>query len=127
MIEAARAVNPAIRVLYHSDGTTEPILEDLVEIGVAAINPVQPEHMDMARIRRRFGGRLALLGCVGRQTTFSYEPPDVIAEEVRARVAALGRAGLILCPAYDIDEPDVAWANVAAFLEAGRRWGAPGG
>ncbi len=116
MIEAARAINPAIRVLYHSDGTTEPILDDLVEIGVAAINPVQPEHMDAARIRRRFGRRLALWGCVGRQTSFSYERPETIAEEVRARVAALGRAGLILCPAYDIDEPDVAWTNVAAFL-----------
>lgn len=123
MIEAARAVNPAIRVLYHSDGTTEPILDDLVEIGVAAINPVQPEHMDAARIRRRYGRRLALWGCVGRQTTFSYERPEVIAEEVRACVATLGRAGLILCPAYDIDEPDVAWAKVEAFLEAGRRWG----
>ena len=123
MIEAARAVNPAIRVLYHSDGTTEPILDDLVEIGVAAINPVQPEHMDAARIRRRYGRRLALWGCVGRQTTFSYERPEGIAEEVRACVAALGRAGLILCPAYDIDEPDIPWSNVAAFLEAGRRWG----
>jgi hypothetical protein len=29
-----------------------------------------------------------------------------------------------LCPAYDIDEPDVPWANVAAFLEAGRAFGA---
>jgi len=124
MIEAARAVNPAIRVLYHSDGTTEPILDDLVEIGVAAINPVQPEHMDAVRIRRRFGRRLALWGCIGRQTTFSFERPEAIAEEVRVRVADLGRAGLILCPAYDVDEPDVAWSNVAAFLEAGRRWGA---
>ncbi len=123
VIEAARAINPAIRVLYHSDGTIEPILDDLVEIGVAAINPVQPEHMDAARIRRRFGRRLALWGCVGRQTTFSYERPEAIAEEVRRCVAGLGRAGLILCPAYDVDEPDVPWANVAAFLEGGRRWG----
>jgi hypothetical protein len=35
----------------------------------------------------------------------------------------LGRAGLVLCPAYDIDEPDIPWANIAAFLEAGRAFG----
>jgi uroporphyrinogen decarboxylase len=120
VVEAARAVKPDIRVLYHSDGHVEPILDDLVEIGVAAVNPVQPEHMDAERIRRRFGRRLALWGTVGRQTTFSFATPDEIRAEVRLRAETLGRAGLVLCPAYDVDEPDVPWGNVAAFLEAGR-------
>jgi uroporphyrinogen decarboxylase len=123
MIDAARTVKPDVQVLYHSDGTIEPILDDLVEIGVAALNPVQPEHMDAGRIRRRFGRRLALWGCVGRQTTFAFAGPAAIAAEVQARIGDLGRAGLVLCPAYDIDEPDVPWENVAAFLEAGRRHG----
>jgi uroporphyrinogen decarboxylase len=121
IVEAARAVKPDVRVLYHSDGHIEPILDDLVEIGVSAVNPVQPEHMDAARIRRRFGRRLSLWGTVGRQTTFSFATPDEIRAEVRARVASLGRAGLVLCPAYDVAEPDIPWANVAAFLEEGRR------
>ena len=118
IIRAARATKPDLRVLYHSDGHIEPILDDLVEVGVNAINPVQPEHMDAGRIRRRFGRRLALWGTVGRQTTFGSASPEEIREEVRERIASLGRAGLVLCPAYDIDEPDVPWANVAAFLEA---------
>jgi uroporphyrinogen decarboxylase len=118
IIGAARAVKPDLRLLYHSDGHIEPILDELVEIGVHAINPVQPEHMDAVRIRRRFGPRLALWGTVGRQTTFAFATPAEIREEVKERVATLGRAGLVLCPAYDIDEPDVPWANVAAFLEA---------
>ena len=88
---------------------------------MVAVNPVQPEHMDAVRIRRRFGRRLALWGTVGSQTLFSYATPADIRAEVRLRVRQLGRAGLVLCPAYDIDEPDIPWANVAAFLEAGRR------
>jgi uroporphyrinogen decarboxylase len=119
IIEAARAVKPDIRVLYHSDGHIEPILDDLVDIGVAAINPVQPEHMDAARIRRRYGPRLALWGTVGRQTTFAFASPEQIRVEVAERVATLGRRGLVVCPAYDVDEPDIPWENVAAFLEAG--------
>ena len=111
IIEAARAVKPDIRVIYHSDGHVEPILDDLVEIGVAGINPLQPEHMDALRIRRRFGPRLALWGTVGRQTTFAFGRPHEIREEVRIRIETLGRAGLVLCPAYDIDEPDVPWAE----------------
>ncbi|MEW6567991.1 MAG: uroporphyrinogen decarboxylase family protein [Chloroflexota bacterium] len=123
IIQRARSVRPDLRVLYHSDGTFDRILDDLIEIGVNAINPLQPEHMDAAAIRHRHGPRLALWGTVGRQTTFSRATPQEICDEVRLRVATLGRAGLILCPAYDIDEPDIPWENIAAFLEAARVYG----
>jgi uroporphyrinogen decarboxylase len=123
IIRAARAIKADLRVLYHSDGHIEPILGDLVDMGVDAVNPVQPEHMDAARIRRRFGRRLALWGTVGRQTTFAFATPAEIRAEVEERVATLGRAGLVLCPAYDIDEPDVPWENVAAFLQAAAELG----
>jgi uroporphyrinogen decarboxylase len=123
IIEAARSVKPDLRVLYHSDGTIEPILGDLMEIGVNALNPLQPEYMDAERVRRRFGPRLALWGTVGRHTTFANGTPDEIRREVRLRIATLGRAGLVLCPAYDIDEPRAPWENIAAFLEAVREFG----
>ncbi len=121
IIEAARAVKPDLRVIYHSDGYFEPILDDLIEIGIAGINPLQPEHMDAARIRRRYGPRLAFWGTVGRQTTFAFASPEGIREEVQTRVRELGPAGLVLCPAYDIDEPDISWANIRAFLDEGVR------
>ena len=123
IIQAARAIEPDLCVLYHSDGTIEPILDGLVEIGVNALNPVQPEYMDAQTLRRRYGSRLALWGTVGRQTTFSFGSPEEIRREVQLRIETLGRAGLVLCPAYDIDEPDIPWRNIAAFLEAVRQYG----
>lgn len=120
IIRGARTINPALRVLFHSDGYFEPIVGDLVEIGVDAINPLQPEYMDAGSIRRRFGTRPALWGTVGRHTTFSFSTPDEIRREVKARIDSLGRAGLVICPAYDIDEPDIPWENIAAFLAAAR-------
>lgn len=124
VVEAARSVKPGLPVVYHSDGCVDPILDDLVEVGITAINPVQPEYMDARRIRRRFGHRLALWGTVGRQATFATGSPSDIQSEVRTRIEELGRSGLILSPAYDVDEPDIPWENVAAFLDAGVRWGA---
>jgi uroporphyrinogen decarboxylase len=123
IIGSARAIHPGLRVLFHSDGYFEPIIPSLIELGVNAINPIQPDHMDARRIRSRFGPRLALWGTVGAQTTFSFSTPDAIRHEVKDRIETLGRAGLILCPAYDIDEPDVPWENVAAFLEAAEAYG----
>jgi uroporphyrinogen decarboxylase len=123
IIRAARAVKPDLRVLYHSDGYFEPIVADLIEIGVNAINPVQPDVMDPLEIRKRYGERVALWGAVGAQTTFAFATPEEIRREVRLRIETLGRAGLILCPAYDIDEPDIPWENILAFLEAAEEYG----
>lgn len=125
IVEAARREGPDVLFVYHSDGWFEPIVEDLAEIGFHGINPLQPEHMDALRIRRRFGNRLALWGTVGGQNLFSLGTPEEIDTEVRLRVETLGRSGLVLAPAYDIDEEDVPWRNVAAFLEAAGRHGAP--
>jgi uroporphyrinogen decarboxylase len=60
---------------------------------------------------------------VGRQTAFSYGTPKEIRAEVKERIETLGRGGLILCPAYDVDEPDIPWENVAAFLDAAEKFG----
>ncbi|MFC2016017.1 uroporphyrinogen decarboxylase family protein [Chloroflexota bacterium] len=123
IIQAARAIQPDLPVLYHSDGTFEPIIGDLMDIGVNAINPLQPDHMDAARIRKRYGPRLALWGTVGHHTTFNFGHPEEIRAEVKHRIETLGRRGLILCPAYDIDEPDVRPENVTAFVEAVAEYG----
>ncbi|KPJ60893.1 MAG: hypothetical protein AMJ46_04150 [Latescibacteria bacterium DG_63] len=123
IIESARTVKSDLRILFHSDGYFEPIIGDLLEIGVDAINPVQPDHMDAVRIRRNFGLRPALWGTVGHHTTFSFSEPDEIRREVKERIETLGRGGLVLCPAYDIDEPDIPWENIVAFLDAVEAYG----
>ena len=123
VMDSARAIKADLRIVFHSDGYIEPILGDLAEIGVQAIHPVQPEHMDGVRIRRRFGTRLALWGTVGHQNTFQWATPDEIRQEVKQRVETLGRAGMILCPAYDLEESDAHRRNVAAILEAAAAYG----
>ena len=118
IIQTARMVKPDIRVIFHSDGTYMPIIPDLIDIGVNGINPLQADHMDALKIRKQFGPELAFWGTVGSQTTFSFASPEAIMREVKNRIDTLGPAGLIMSPAYDIDEPDISWKNIAAFLEA---------
>jgi uroporphyrinogen decarboxylase len=123
IIEAARAIRADLRVLYHSDGTIEPIIGDLIDIGVDALNPVQPDRMDPLAIKRRYGDRLTLWGTVGAHATFAYATPEQIKAEVRHRIETLGPTRLVLCPAYDIDDGSAPWENVAAFMEAATRQG----
>ena len=119
VIAAARTVKPDIHVWYHSDGNIWDILDDLVEIGITILNPVQPECMDPAAVRERFGSRLAFAGCVGTQTTFPFGTPEDMRKRVRdlAKRLDAGSGGLMLAPTHVL-EPEVPPRNVDAFFQA---------
>ncbi|MFZ7126164.1 MAG: uroporphyrinogen decarboxylase family protein [Desulfobacterales bacterium] len=120
-IRAAREISPETLIFYHSDGDFTRLIPDLLEIGVNVVNPVQPDCMDAAAVKRAFGDRLALWGTVGTALQWDRGTPAQIREEVRRRIAALGPEGLLLSPAYDIDFSP--FANIEAFVEAVEAFG----
>ena len=75
------------------DGWFEPIVGDLLEIGVNAINPLQPEHMDALAIRRRFGHTPAFWGTVGTQNASTRARPEDIRRKVEQRIREPGPTG----------------------------------
>jgi uroporphyrinogen decarboxylase len=81
VVAAAREVSPDIPVLYHSDGKLTALLPDLIEVGVTAVNPCQPEAMPPAEVKQQFGGKLTLWGCCGTQSVYAHgSRADVLAE-----------------------------------------------
>lgn len=115
---AVKAANPRVALFYHSDGDVEPAIPDLIDAGVDILNPIQPECMDPARIKRRFGERLCFWGTVSVQSTMPRGAPDQVRAEVRQRIREVGRhGGLILAPAHVLS-PEVPWQNIVAFFEA---------
>lgn len=120
-IAAAREVNPDLPVWYHSDGDISLIIDDLIEVGVTVLNPVQPECMDVYEIRRRYGDRLAFWGTIGTQTVMPFGTPDGVKQEVK-RMIDLFAPGLVLAPTHVL-EPDVPWENIMALFEAIEEYG----
>ena len=116
VINLAREESPNLLVFYHCDGNFTGLVPDLVDIGVNVINPVQPDCMDAAALKREFGDKLALWGTVGTARLWDWGTPDQIRAEVRHRIEALGPEGLLLAPAYDIDYAPS--DNIVAFVEA---------
>lgn len=118
VIASAKAVKPDIQVWYHSDGTIQPIIEDLIEVGVTILNPVQPECMDPAWVKKEYGDRLAFWGTIGTQTTMPFGTVEDVRQEVRKRIETVGYdGGLLLAPTHVL-EPDVPWENVVALFDA---------
>jgi len=124
IIELAKEAKPDIFVFYHSDGYIEPIIPDLIEIGVDVLNPVQPDVMNPEEIWDSYGDRLAVWGAVGTQTLWAWGRPKDIKEEVKIRLDTMGQdGGYVACPAYDIDVPEVPLENIVAFVETAIEFG----
>jgi uroporphyrinogen decarboxylase len=118
IIEEARRVSPGIPVFYHSDGDCRAVLDELIEIGVTILNPVQPECMDPAEVHRRWGDRLAFWGTISVQKTLPFGTPEDVRREVKLRMDTVGReGGLLLGPSHMI-EPEVPWENLQALYQA---------
>jgi len=123
VIESAKEVNPDMLVYYHSDGYIEPIIPDLIEVGVNILNPVQPECMDPTKIKERYGDRLAFFGTIGIQTTMPHGTPEDVRKEVKTRIETVGRGGGLLIAPTHVLEPDVPWENILAFFDAVEEYG----
>ena len=106
-------------VILHSDGDIWDILPDLVDIGLTALNPVQPEVLEHTRLQREFGKHLAFYGGVSTQSVLPTGTHEQVQAATRAclRDLAPTGTGLLLGPSHRM-QSDIPAENVAAMLAA---------
>jgi uroporphyrinogen decarboxylase len=113
-----KAINPDVKVAYHSDGSIYPIIPDLVEIGLDVLNPIQPASMDPARLKKEYGDHLCFWGTIDEQHTLPFGSPEDVRTEVQTRLETIGRnGGLILGPTHSV-QLDTPMENFRAMVEA---------
>ena len=121
IISEVKAINPQVKVAYHSDGVILPIIPDLIEIGLDVLNPIQPASMDPAQLKRDFGDQLCFWGTIDEQHTLPFGSPDDVRAEVQTRLETIGKnGGLIIGPTHHVqlDTPmENFWAMVNTIKE----------
>ncbi|MCX7795325.1 MAG: methyltransferase [bacterium] len=107
-------------VFFHSDGHIEAIYQDLIEIGIDAINS-QLFCMNIEELGRRYKGKITFWGEIDRQ----YILPFGTVEEVRLAVRRVrkaldtGRGGVIAQCEWGLKDPK---ENIEAVFE---EWSRP--
>jgi uroporphyrinogen decarboxylase len=106
-------------ILMHSDGQIQPIIPDLIEIGLTALNPVQPEVLDHAWLRNSFGSHLAYYGGISTQTVLPDGSPSDVEKAVKecAQDLSLEGTGLVIAPSHRM-MTDIPMENITALLNA---------
>jgi len=113
----ARCHDLGLPYVLHSCGNVAPLAEDLIEIGVDALESVQPEAMDVYALKQATAGRLVLIGGMGVQSVLPFGTPEQVRAETRRLIRQLGRGGgYVLAPAKPLMS-DVPVANAVAFIE----------
>ena len=85
-----------VKVMIHTCGGMEPLIEDLIEAGIDAINPVQIScrGMDPKELKAKYGDRMCFWG--GGCDTGEVLPkatPEEVEEHVKELVKVLGPGG----------------------------------
>lgn len=103
LIGSLHAINPQVKIAYHTDGVVYPIIPDLIEIGVGVLNPIQPMAMDPNRLKDEYGDALCFWGSMDIQHTMPYGTPEEVRDEVLLRLRTIGRCGgLLIGPTHNL-------------------------
>jgi uroporphyrinogen decarboxylase len=106
-------------VVFHSCGNVTQIVGDLIDAGIDVLDPLQPEAMDLARVAREFGGKVAFCGGISDQEIVAFTPTQV-REHVHRTIDTLGKAfgnAYLVGPSNSLP-PEIPIKNLEALFEA---------
>ncbi|MHB0997709.1 MAG: uroporphyrinogen decarboxylase family protein [Armatimonadota bacterium] len=110
--------------IVHSCGRIYDFLDDLVELGIDAIHPLQrTAGMDLAKVKAEYGNKLCIIGNIDSSRTLPYGTPEEIEREVKEAIEAAAPGwGYILASDHSLHD-GISVMNVMAMLDAGRKYG----
>jgi len=113
------------RVLLHSCGAIRPLIDDFIEIGIDALNPVQLSAAGMVpqELKAEFGDRITFWGGgIDTQHALPHSTPSQVREEVRRNLEAFkSGGGYVFAQVHNI-QSDVPVENIIAMYEAYREF-----
>jgi len=123
MIDTIRNYRPDIYIMFHSDGLITSLLEDIIDLGVDVIHPLEPlPDTNFKEIKKQYGDKITFMGAIDISHALPGSKDDVINEVIlRIKQLAAG-GGYILAPSNHI-QADVPVENVVTMVEAAHQYG----
>jgi uroporphyrinogen decarboxylase len=114
------------RVLYHCCGGVEPLLPELIDLGIDALNPVQVSARGMGdtkKLKAEYGRDLTFWGGIDTQRILPFGTPAEVRDEVRRRIEDLAPGGGFVLAAVHNIRPEIRPENICAMFEAALEYG----
>ncbi|MBI4027227.1 MAG: hypothetical protein HY360_19740 [Verrucomicrobia bacterium] len=108
--------------ISHSDGNMTPLLDAWLELGQAAIHPIQPDVMDIRMVKERYGHRVVIVGNIFMSDLVHGQPQEIEAQ-VRERIETIGQGGGYIISSSNSLTDDMKPENVRAMIAAIDQYG----
>ena len=119
-----KELTPA-KIYYHSCGSVTRLLDDLIDVGVEILNPVQvsADGMQTDQLKQRFGNKLSFWGAMDTTEILPKGTVDDVRKEVRKIIRDLAPGGgFVLASVHNL-QPDIPPENIIAMFEAAAQYG----
>lgn len=105
------------KVFHHSCGNIYQIIPDFIELGLDILHPMQPEAMNIRKIKNEFGDKLTFCGGIPTQSLLPYGTPDDVRKEVRNLKKVMAKGGGYILELGITVQSDVSLENMIAMIE----------
>jgi len=115
-----------LKVMLHCCGGFAPLIPDMIEAGLDALQSLQPDArgMEPAALKREYGRDIVLAGCVDTHHLLIRGTPGLVRCRVREILEVMKPGGgYIASPSHDYLLPETSVDNVLAMYETVRKYG----
>ncbi|MFN3420201.1 MAG: uroporphyrinogen decarboxylase family protein [Armatimonadota bacterium] len=121
-IDAAH--DEGVPFIKHTDGNIWAILDDMVQAGIDALDPIEPAAgMDIGEVKAKYGDRIAVVGNVDCSFVLTRGTIEEVEEAVKETIAKASPGGGHILASSNSIHPAVKPENYKAMVEAARRYG----
>lgn len=101
--------------IHHSDSFCEPIVEDMVDVGIDIWQGVLPTN-NIPKLQEQLQGRMILMGGIDSGIDRIDATEEEIRKEVRRACNEYGKGGGII-PSYTYGDPGTIFPHVCPIIE----------
>ena len=116
-----------LKVMLHCCGGFFPLIPSMIEIGLDALQSLQPDARDMepAKLKKAFGERIVFCGCIDTHHVLIKGTPELVRTKAREILNIMKPGGgYIVSPSHDYLLLETPVENVLALYKAVREYGA---
>ncbi|MCF8105696.1 MAG: hypothetical protein K9K64_09445 [Desulfohalobiaceae bacterium] len=101
-----------VLVFLHSDGDLSELMDDIVDMGIDLLHPIDPTCQDIVAIKKRYGHKLAIAGNVSNELLRSGSPAEV-EERVKYLIKNVAPGGgYFVCSGNSVAE----WSRMENYM-----------
>jgi len=111
-----------VKVIYHSEGDITPVMKDIVDAGADGINPLEPDILDIKKMREDFPD-LIFWGGIDNNALLCSGTVKEVEQAVKELIHVAGSEGRLLLGSSGQIHPANRLENVLAMFDFGRKYG----